>query len=115
MTNAGLPTLITPLSCYTTYFVSDSTDTLGHHLLFDGDRGAVAIHGATAISSVAQNEVIAEKILKNLVHGGMDLGEAILRAKQELNPGHDTVTNWQLNGDPTLRLTVPSVTAAPGG
>ena len=107
MTNAGMPTLVTPLSCYTTYFVSDSTDTLGHHLLFDGDRGAVAIHGATVVSSVVQNEVIAEKIVKNLVHGGMDLGEAILKAKQELNPGHDTVTSWQLNGDPTLRLTVP--------
>jgi hypothetical protein len=107
MTNAGQPTLITPLSCYTTYFVSDSTDTLGHHLLFEGDRGAVAIHGATVVSSVIQNEVIAEKIIKNLVHGGMDLGEAILRAKQELNPGYDTVTSWQLNGDPTLRLTIP--------
>ena len=106
MTNAGLPTLITPLSCYSTYFPSETTNTLGHRLLFEGDYGAVAIHGATAISSLTQNEVTAEKITKHFVHGNLTLGEAIIEAKKELTLGYDSVLNWQLNGDPTLKLTI---------
>ena len=105
MTNAGKPTLITPLSCYTTYFPSDSTNTLAHHLLLEGDFGAVAIHGATSISSLTQNEVTAEKIIHHFVQENMTLGESIIEAKKELTPGFDSVVNWQLNGDPTLKRT----------
>ena len=114
LTNAGKPTLITTLACYTTDYVSPVTDTLGHELLLGGDRGAVAINGSAVLSDYAENGSMAYRVTRYLVQEGKTLGEAIRLAKQELGGNYqDVVISWTLTGDPTLRLDPANVLPPP--
>ncbi|TVS20129.1 MAG: hypothetical protein EA424_05525, partial [Planctomycetaceae bacterium] len=115
--NEGSPTLVSAASCYATYFVALSNDTVSHRLM-NGFRldangepipgstnGAVAIHGASTLSSSAQNEFVVGQTKASML-AGETLGESIRRAL-ELGASRgleDQVTNWILLGDPTLRL-----------
>jgi len=116
--NEGLPTLISTLTCYTSYFVSPHTDTLAHRLL-NGYRedaagnpipgvanGAVAIHGAATLSDYSGNETFAKTALQAQLQQGATLGEAILLARQQASAQglSDVARNWTLLGDPTLTL-----------
>jgi len=116
--NEGLPTLISTLTCYTSYFVSPHTDTLAHRLL-NGYRedaagnpiagvanGAVAIHGAATLSDYSGNETFARAVLEAQLEKGATLGAAIQRARREAADAGltDVVRNWTLLGDPTLVL-----------
>jgi len=116
--NAGLPTLISTLTCYTSYFVSPHTDTLAHRLI-NGYRedaagnpipgvanGAVAIHGAATLSDYGGNEAFAKTALQAQLQQGATLGEAIVLARQQASAQglNDVVRNWTLLGDPTLVL-----------
>jgi hypothetical protein len=104
LTNAGKPTLVGTISCYTSYFVSPSTDTLGHQLLLSGDRGASLIHGAATLSSYADNEKLLGRATAAMADG-VTVGEAVLGARQQLGSGFtEVVTNWSLLGDPSLRF-----------
>jgi hypothetical protein len=117
LNNVGLPTLVSTLACYTTYFVSPFSNTLAHRLMnglqIDADgnpisgiaNGAVAIHGAGTLSNLAQNEVFMRRVL-TAQQAGYTLGQAVLMARQEAaaNGINDLVVNWTLLGDPTLRL-----------
>lgn len=107
--NSGKPTLIMPLTCYTTYFVDPAVNSLSHQLLNTLDRGAVAVHGAATLSHYSDNEVLSTRILRRMLDDGETLGEAILRAKQQLREQsgdrYETVLiNWALLGDPSLRI-----------
>jgi len=116
--NEGLPTLISTLTCYTSYFVSPHTDTLAHRLI-NGYRedaagnpipgvanGAVAIHGAATLSDYSGNETFARAVLEAQLEKGATLGAAIHSARQQAaGLGlDDVVRNWALLGDPTLVL-----------
>ena len=117
--NVGKPTMITTMTCYTSYFVSPNSDTVAHRWM-NGYRedafgqqvpgvanGAVAIHGAATLSSYDQNERISRDVLNQQLDGAT-LGQAIQVARQRarfLNM-HDQVINWTLLGDPTLKLRV---------
>lgn len=115
MDNEGLPTLITTLTCYTTYFVSPYTNTLAHRLMagyrLGGDgkpvegvaNGAVAVHGAATLSGYSDNEALARIALEHQLEDGDTLGEAIRKARQAAGQ-IDTATNWALLGDPTLTI-----------
>lgn len=117
LNNVGLPTIVSTLACYTTYFVSPISDTLAHRLMnglrFDraGNavsgfaNGAVAIHGAGTLSNISQNEVFMREVLI-AQQAGHTLGQAVLMARQSAAERgiHDLVVNWTLLGDPTLRL-----------
>jgi len=115
--NEGEPTLIGTMTCYTTYFVSPSSDTVAHRWL-NGYRedaagnpipgipnGAVAVHGAAALSDYNQNESFASLVLSHQLKG-QTLGRATLLARREAaRTGlSDLVVNWTLLGDPTLIL-----------
>ncbi len=102
--NAGLPTMVMPLACYTTYYETPSVNSLAHQWLFGGDKGAVAIHGAMVLGEFRENEIFAKRVLKQQLEEGSDLGTAILRVKQRMAPWNYMVNNWALLGDPTLRL-----------
>ncbi|MFT7531734.1 MAG: hypothetical protein ACI9FD_002753, partial [Gammaproteobacteria bacterium] len=119
MNNEGKPTLITTLTCYTSYFVSPLMDTLAHRLL-NGYRidaggaqiagvanGAVAVHGATTLSSYGTNELVAEEVLKQQMQNEETLGRAVQIAsdKAAASGFRDVVVNWALLGDPTLKVT----------
>ncbi|MEM9532286.1 MAG: C25 family cysteine peptidase [Pseudomonadota bacterium] len=110
LTNAGEPTLLMPLTCYTTYFVDPSSDTLAYALLNGGDRGAVAVHGAATLSVFGDNEVMGQRIVDDMLQNGVTLGEAINAARAALasenfNRYRPVIINWALLGDPTLRIT----------
>ncbi|MDZ7841400.1 MAG: C25 family cysteine peptidase [Gammaproteobacteria bacterium] len=118
MDNEGRPTLITTLTCYTSYFVSPNTDTLAHRLMKgyrkDGQgneipgvaNGAVAVHGAATLSGYTDNESLARRTLAHQLQDGDTLGEAIRKARvAAFEAGQlDTAKNWALLGDPTLTI-----------
>ena len=116
LNNDLFPTLIGTKACYTTYFVSPKSDTLAHRLMngmridsqgeaIPATNGAVAIHGAATLSSLAQNEMFAREVLQAQLDG-YTLGQAILHARKAAADRSvwDLVVNWTLLGDPTLRL-----------
>ncbi len=103
LTNAGTPTLMMPMACYTTFYSETSTNTLAHQLLLAGDQGAVAIHAAATLSRYLDNERMGTATLQNQLIGGQTLGQAIEQARQSVNVRNVQI-NWTLLGDPTLRL-----------
>ncbi|HEX6202082.1 MAG TPA: C25 family cysteine peptidase, partial [Thermoanaerobaculia bacterium] len=104
LANAGKPTLMVPLACETTYDVSPSANVLGHQLLYGGDRGALAVSGAAALSSLADNERMARHVLDGL-DAGLTLGEAVLAGRRALGSQlQELQDNWVTQGDVTTRL-----------
>ena len=115
--NEGSPTLISTSTCYTSYFVSPANDTVAHRWMngfrLDGENqpipgasnGAVAIHGASTLSSYSQNEFLVGQTNAKMLEGET-LGESIRRSREAAARRglSDQVTNWILLGDPTLRL-----------
>jgi len=115
--NEGRPTLVSTMTCYTTYFVSPLADTVGHRWLngyrTDGAgqripgiaNGAIAVHGPATLSNYTENEAFVQAVLERMLIGST-LGQAIEFARgQAAELGYDDlVINWILLGDPTLRL-----------
>lgn len=104
LTNDGLPTLMVPLACETTYDISPSANVLGHQLLFASDAGALAISGAAALSNLEENERMANHVLDAL-DAGQTLGEAVLAGRRALGNSHQELQdNWITQGDVAVRL-----------
>ncbi len=104
LTNFGRPTVIVPLACETTYDISPSADVLGHQLLYAGEQGALAISGAVALSSLDDNERMAEFILDGL-NAGLTLGEAVQAGREALGAAFQTLQdNWMTQGDVAARI-----------
>jgi len=105
LTNAGKPTFIMPLACYTTYHVLPTFNSLSHQLMVSGDMGAVVVTGAIALSSLQTNETLANGIIDKMFNQGKTLGQAVLGTKQGLDSSEtDALINWETLGDPTLRI-----------
>ncbi len=105
LTNINHPFLLSPLSCYTTYYENPSTNTLAHQMLFSGQNAAVAIHGAMVLSQYLSNQNMATTTLKDMIERQSTLGEAIMRAKIDLYHAiDDNILNWSLLGDPAITL-----------
>jgi histidine ammonia-lyase len=104
LSNDGQPTLMVPLACETTYDVSPNANVLGHQLLFAGDHGALAITGAAALSSLEENERMANHVLAGL-KAGLTLGEAVLTGRRALGDEHQELQdNWLTQGDVAIAL-----------
>lgn len=107
--NSGLPTMVMPLACYTTYYQTPTVNSLAHQWLFNQQdngqsSGAVAIHGAMVLGDYRENGLFAEKVLKQQLARKKTIGQAILSAKRQLAPWNHMVNNWALLGDPSLQL-----------
>lgn len=102
--NAGSPTFVLPLACYTTYYETPSVNSLAHQFLFAGQGGAVAISGASYLSEYRENAQFAYRLLNIMRKKKVSIGQAIQLTKSEMKPWNDMVTNWTLLGDPSLRL-----------
>jgi len=104
LTNFGLPTLMLPLACETSYDVSPSADVRGQQLLYSGDQGALAISGAVSLASIDDNERMANHILAGL-ESGMTLGQAVQAGREALGGMYQTLQdNWLTQGDVTLKM-----------
>ena len=101
--NSGKPTIVMPQACYTTYYESPSVNTLAHQWLFSGDKGAVALHGASVLGEYRENAIFAERFLRHSANKPT-IGEAIMAAKRELTDNNQMLANWALLGDPSLPL-----------
>lgn len=102
--NTGKPTMMVPLACETTYDISPNANVLGHQLMYAGDRGALAITGAVSLSSLDDNELMANHIIDGLKSGDT-LGEAIQSGRDALGAAFRTLhDNWITQGDVTARL-----------
>ena len=104
LTNVGLPTLMVPLACETTYDISPDADVLGHQLLYSGGQGALAVSGAVALSSLVENEHMAGLIIDGL-KAGLTLGEAVQAGREALGTEFQTLQdNWMTQGDVAARV-----------
>ncbi len=115
LTNTNHPTLMLPLSCYTTYTVSEHTDTLGQKLM-SHSGGAVAIVGAASLSSYGANQTLITDIIQRMTTGidtdgdgdpdtPLSLGEALTRAKKATaKADHSVNISGNLLGDPSLYI-----------
>jgi len=102
--NEGKPMLALPLACYTTYADSPLTNSMAHQLMVAGGYGAVAVYGATHLSSFNGNQLMITKVVGHLMAGDT-LGEAVRKAKVEIGIDQlDMIVNGSLLGDVTLRL-----------
>ena len=105
LTNAGKPTFIMPLACYTTYHVIPTLNSLSHQLMAAGDKGAVVVTGAISLSTLADNEKLGDGIIDKMFYENKTLGQAVKETKQILGTEfRDVVINWQTLGDPTLKF-----------
>ncbi|MFC1681759.1 C25 family cysteine peptidase [Pseudomonadota bacterium] len=109
--NSSLPTVVTQWGCWNTYYVLPYEDTLGHEFLLNGDRGAVAVLGASTLTEASAEREISTLLFDYLLVPGMTMGDAILQAKRdyaEVNPDQfDIILGWTLLGDPALIVAQP--------
>ncbi|MEM7194885.1 MAG: SdrD B-like domain-containing protein, partial [Pseudomonadota bacterium] len=107
LSNAGKPTVVTQWGCWNTYYVSPNEDSMGHRFMLEGDRGAVAVMGASTLTDADAERALAEMVFDRLSQGDT-LGEAILVSKQayaEDHPDHlDVLLGWTLLGNPELTI-----------
>lgn len=106
LTNVGRPFVVVQWGCFNTYYVDPLNKTLVQSFLFSGDRGAVAIMGASTRTDSSSEEALGVLITPRLVAPGMTIGQAMQDAKFELAQEHpellDVILGWTLMGDPAL-------------
>jgi hypothetical protein len=94
--------------CWNSYYVEPDANTMAHRFLFSNDKGAVAVFGASALTSVISEKAFAEFIIPEIIKPSQTIGESMLKAKQSLAEGgdyRDVILGWNLLGDPALKLT----------
>ncbi|MEM7050958.1 MAG: C25 family cysteine peptidase [Acidobacteriota bacterium] len=102
------PMVLTQWGCWNTYFVAPAYDTLAHALLLDPEHGAAAVLGASTLTTVESERLLAQQAFGRMLTPGEALGRALQQAKEELRRSHperlDVLLGWTLLGDPTLVL-----------
>jgi len=105
LSNIGRPTVVTQWGCWNTYYVDPNEESMGNRFLTEGEQGAVAVMGATTLTSAAAEQALAKLVFARLANGER-IGDAITNAKQEYaqtNPNDlDVLLGWTLLGMPDL-------------
>jgi hypothetical protein len=111
LTNSGLPTVVTQLGCWNTYYASPKTESLGSRLLLADDKGAAAVLGANTLTQDVNGNRFGGALTPRLLAPGATLGDAIVAAKRDLvdrsSPQadlRDVLLGWILLGDPALKV-----------
>lgn len=103
--NPGKPTVVMQWGCWNAYYVSPNEDSMGHRFMMEGDRGAVAVMGATTLTNANSERKLARLVFKRISNGER-LGDAVTNAKQEYaldNPNDlDVLLGWTILGSPEL-------------
>ena len=103
--NQGKPTVVTQWGCWNAYYVSPNEDSMGHRFMMEGDRGAIAVMGASTLTDANNERVLARLVFERLANGER-LGDAVTNAKQEYaleNPNDlDVLLGWTVLGMPEL-------------
>ncbi len=105
--NSESPSVVMQWGCWNSYYVEPEANTMSHRFLFNNDKGAVAVFGASALTSVKSEKALAALILPELAKPKQTIGKAMLIAKKQLaeqGDYRDVIIGWNLLGDPALRL-----------
>lgn len=107
LNNPNRPTIVTQWGCWNTYYVNPNEDSMGHRFLVEGNRGAVAVMGATTLTSASNEKALARLVFERLSNGER-LGQAVVNAKAEFAESRpealDVILGWTLLGPPELQL-----------
>ena len=97
------------MTCYSAPFDHPTADSIGEKLLREPGKGAVAVFAASWRNG--PREEWSRALFQELLQGGT-VGEAIQRVKRRgLAP--DLIRQYNLLGDPAMRLALPPSPAAP--
>jgi hypothetical protein len=106
LTNAGKPFVVVQWGCWNTYHVDPIYKHMVQSFLFPGDKGAVAVLGASTQTNSESEEKLGVLLLPRMTEPGMPIGKALLDAKLELAETDpellDVLLGWTLMGDPAL-------------
>ncbi len=105
--NSSSASVVMQWGCWNSYYVEPEANTMAHRFLFNNDKGAVAVFGASALTSVRSEKALAKLILPELAQPKQTIGQAMLKAKKELakqGDYRDVIIGWNLLGDPALKL-----------
>lgn len=107
LANENRPTIVTQWGCWNTYYVNPNEDSMGHRFMMEGNRGAVAVMGATTLTTASHERLLARLVFDRLTKGE-SLGLAITNAKKEFAQSRpdalDVILGWTLLGFPELVL-----------
>ena len=107
LSNVDKPTIVTQWGCWNTYYVNPNEDSMGHRFLMEGNRGAVAVMGATTLTSATNEKLLARLVFQRLTQG-QTLGQALTDAKHEFvqrrGEALDVILGVTLLGFPELTL-----------
>ncbi len=107
LNNQGKPTIVTQWGCWNAYYVSPNEDSMGHRFMMEGNRGAVAVMGASTLTSSNAERQLARRVFERLANGER-LGDAVTKAKQDYaqdNPSDlDVILGWTVLGFPELLI-----------
>jgi len=101
--NLDKPAVIAQWGCWNTYFVDPRGNSMADLFLLAGQTGAVAVLGASTLTSAGEERSFGIELNKHLYTRGLPIGEAIIRAKQALAQNEDAPAiqlGYQLMGDP---------------
>jgi hypothetical protein len=105
LTNVGKPAVITQWGCWNTYYVDPNGNAMGDRFMLDGEHGAVAVLGASSLTTSEGERGLGIELNKRLFNGDVTIGDALIAAKQALatkGDHRDIQLAWQILGDPAL-------------
>ncbi len=105
--NNEAPSIVMQWGCWNSYYVEPDANTMAHRFLFDNDNGAVAVFGASALTTVTSEKLFAELIIPEMVKENQPIGISMLKAKSALakqGEYRDIIMGWNLLGDPAIKL-----------
>ncbi|MEM7480554.1 MAG: C25 family cysteine peptidase [Acidobacteriota bacterium] len=100
------PMVLAQWGCWNTYYVAPGYNTLAHRLLLASEHGAAAVLGASTLTTIESERLLAARTLWRMLKPGEPLGRAVQQAKEDLRRSRperlDVLLGWTLLGDPTL-------------
>lgn len=108
LSNSGRLPMILSMTCYSAPFDNPTEDSIGERFLREADKGAVAVFAASWRN--APSTEFSKRLVTELLTPGATIGEAIVRAKKDLND-RTLVEMYNLLGDPAVVLERPRVAA----
>ncbi len=102
--NANQPVLL-QFGCWTTYFLSPVSLTMGNAWMLSAGKGASAVFGSTVLLDQPSHDLVARELATRLVPGvrlgdAIELSRAALRDTGDINSGSEIMVGIALLGDP---------------
>lgn len=104
--NIDKPHVAVQWGCWNTYFVDPRGNSMADQFLLAGEMGAVAVLGASTLTTSSEERAYGELLNRHLFDEGKTIGEAVLQAKQDLSrtSGNSLAIQYGYNviGDPAV-------------